>query len=719
MKRIFTLLLIGAFSISVNAQTEWCGTDEMLKEYHKANPEMARVFEADRLALGNTKIKSRKSNHKIVIPLVIHVVHYNGIGNISKAQILDGIRILNEDFNKLNADTSGIRPVFQNLSTSVDIEFRLAKIAPNRSCTEGITRTNSYLAMGPANRNAPKSLIGWDPFRYLNVWIVPQFNSPTLGGFAQFPGPGGGPNNTYGLIVKSDEWGTIGTGSQGSFGGRAITHEVGHCLELYHPFESFGAASGCGSLCQGTGDFVCDTPPQANDLGNSCSTTFNTCSNDASGGNSLNPNPFNSNVPDQIENFMGYGVGCQSMYTIGQKDRIERAIANYQILLSLTDTATQTYTGTQNGYNAPVCAPIAEILTFDRFVCQGGSLTFSDDSYGGPLTTYSWSFPGGTPSTSSLAQPTITYSTPGAYDVTLRISNSGGADSLTLTDYVHVDGATATYSGFNYNESFENATSFNNDWVVISPSGPPGWDRAAFAAKTGSACIWLNNLNNTYVTGKDQIVSPSIKMSDVLSPSISMDVAYRRKTSSSNDKLSLYASLDCGNTWTTILTTTPSFFAYDNSTATSNFFPTQGSQWRNVAIPTQFIPVSIRNADRVRFMIEVQYGNGNNFYVDDFKILGQPVGVEENAKEKTSNLTIYPNPAEDNFNLKYRPIKEQAQTSIYLQNVIGERVLTVFEGSMKNQEYKFLINSSDLPKGVYFLSIQNADERISKKIVIR
>ncbi len=715
MKRILTTFLSIALSFGLFAQSDWCGTMEMLENYHAENPEMARSFQQDILNIGKNNLVAQKSSNKIIVPVVIHVIHYNGIGNISRAQILDGMRILNEDFNKLNPDTSTIRSIFQNLSVSTDIEFRLARKDPNGNCTDGINRINSHLAMGPANRNAPKTLIQWDPFRYLNVWIVAAFNSPTLGGFAQFPSPSAGPANTYGLVVKSTEWGLIGTGSQGSFGGRAVTHEVGHCFELFHPFE--GGCGNAGGTCVNSGDFVCDVPPQINDLGNSCSTSFNTCANDAIGGSTQNPNPFSTNVPDMVENFMGYGIGCQVMYTGGQKTRMLNAMNSYAKLISLTDTANATFTGTNDGYVAPTCSPKAEVLSFDKFVCRGGTVSFTQDSYGDTIATYNWSFPGGTPSTSTQANPTITYNTAGNYDVTLRVSNAGGTDSVTLSNYVHVEGNTATYSGFNYTESFENATSFANDWVIISPSGAAAFDRANFVGKTGSSSLWLNNLNNVYVSGLDQAISPSIKMTDVLNPTLSIDVSYRRRTSSSNDKFNLKYSLDCGNSWGTILSTTPSFFAYDNSTQTSNFFPTQGSQWKNISIPSNFIPASVRNSDRVMFMLEVEHGDGNNFYFDDFKILGQATGAQEIKKEITE-LSIYPNPAKDQINLAYTPSQELAQTSIYLTNVVGERVLVVYEGAMSKTEYKFQIDSSVLPKGIYFMTIDGDDKRVTRKVVI-
>ena len=45
-----------------------------------------------------------------IIPVVVHVLHQGGPENISDAQILDAMRILNEDYNKQNADTIDVIP---------------------------------------------------------------------------------------------------------------------------------------------------------------------------------------------------------------------------------------------------------------------------------------------------------------------------------------------------------------------------------------------------------------------------------------------------------------------------------------------------------------------------------------------------------------------------------------------------------------------------------
>jgi len=728
MKRLVTLagfLFISSFAFSQthDHESEWCGTMPMMEQYFEANPEKRAQYEADQEALLNVKPRSQKSGHKTIIPVVIHVIHYNGEGNISDAQIADGMRILNEDFNKQNADTNTIRTVFQNLSVSMDIEFRLARIDPQGNCTNGIVRYNSYLAEGPANRNAPKFVSPqsqWDPFKYMNIWIVDDFNQPTLGGFAQFPGSG--PTNTYGFMVVDDEWGSIGTATAGSFAGRAVPHEMGHCFNLLHPFQrSNGFPNGCGSLCQSTGDRVCDTPPQIGTLNNQCP-TGSTCNNDATGGSAANPNPFTTNVPDMVENIMGYGIGCQVMMTPGQKSRMEAAFSFYPLLSSLTDTANATATGTSDNYVPPTCPPIAEVLSYDKFVCAGSSITFTEESYGGPRTTYSWSFPGGTPSVSNLAQPVITYNTAGTYDVVLRVSNAGGIDSLVLTDYVHVLGSNA-YSAFGYTEGFENDSIFDNEWVSISRTAGENpetiWERAAFASKTGSGSAWLKNFSSVYVGGVDQLISPAIDMTDVLNPNITFEVSYRRRATSNNDQIRFSASTNCGETWNNILSVGLSFYAFDNSTQpNSDFAPTQGNQWETVTIPSQVISNNIRNSDRVRFMIEVVHGDGNNVFIDDFAISGQPVGLDQQFVEEVETLRIFPNPTESMFNLVYNASKA-GQTNIALRNILGERVMDIYNGEMESQEYRFTVDGTGLSKGIYFLTIEGEEERITEKVIIK
>src|SRR5690606_31593797 len=66
------------------------------------------------------------------IPVVVHIIH-NGethATNISDEQVLSQIRVLNEDFNRENADATQTPADFLGVAGSLDIEFVLAKETP-------------------------------------------------------------------------------------------------------------------------------------------------------------------------------------------------------------------------------------------------------------------------------------------------------------------------------------------------------------------------------------------------------------------------------------------------------------------------------------------------------------------------------------------------------------------------------------------------------------
>ncbi|HIE15537.1 MAG TPA: PKD domain-containing protein, partial [Bacteroidales bacterium] len=86
----------------------------------------------------------------------------------------------------------------------------------------------------------------------------------------------------------------------------------------------------------------------------------------------------------------------------------------------------------------PYMPPVADFEGIPTLVNAGNSVNFTDLSYGGTPTSWSWSFSGGTPTTSTTQNPTITYNTPGYYDVTLTVTNSYGSDTKTKTNYIHV-----------------------------------------------------------------------------------------------------------------------------------------------------------------------------------------------------------------------------------------------------------------------------------------
>lgn len=255
----------------------------------------------------------RTQNEPRLIPVVVHVIHSGsplGSGtNIPESQILEQIRILNEDFRRTNADTVNTPLEFRPVAADANIEFVLAKQDPNGLPTNGIVRVQ-----GPKNTYSPDDgvLIGqisqWNPEEYLNIWVVPLVQ-PFIG-YASFPIsdlPGLNfspvPAITDGVTIDYRFFGRGGSATSASLG-RTATHEVGHYLGLRHIWGDGG--------CE-VDDFVTDTPLQDN--------SNSVCN--------ANLSRFSCGVSNMVQNYMDYTPdACMNIFTRGQVERFDVVLAN-------------------------------------------------------------------------------------------------------------------------------------------------------------------------------------------------------------------------------------------------------------------------------------------------------------------------------------------------------------------------------------------------------
>ena len=105
----------------------------------------------------------------LIIPVVFHIIHFNGPENISDAQIHDAVDVLNTNLRALNANIGDVIPEFEDLVADIEIEFRLAQRDPQGNCHPGINRVVSELTY--VGDDEMKQLIQWPRNKYLNVWV--------------------------------------------------------------------------------------------------------------------------------------------------------------------------------------------------------------------------------------------------------------------------------------------------------------------------------------------------------------------------------------------------------------------------------------------------------------------------------------------------------------------------------------------------------------------
>jgi len=82
-------------------------------------------------------------------------------------------------------------------------------------------------------------------------------------------------------------------------------------------------------------------------------------------------------------------------------------------------------------------APQASFTSSPSSICAGDSVLFTSTSIN--ATNYFWEFTGGNPSTSILQSQEVVYSTAGSYNVKLKVTGTGGSDSVLSNSYVIVN----------------------------------------------------------------------------------------------------------------------------------------------------------------------------------------------------------------------------------------------------------------------------------------
>lgn len=288
----------------------------------------------------------------ITIPVVVHVIHNGeavGTGsNISDAQVMSQIDVLNEDFRRLNVDAGNTPADFLPVAADAMIEFCLATVDPEGNPTNGINRYNggqaSYSISNLESNIKPNTI--WHPYFYFNIWCAPLQGG--LLGYAQFPDnsglqgmppdiPQNGIEATDGIVVRDFAFGTTGSATAPFDLGRTATHEAGHFFGLRHN----GGDGNCS-----VDDFVTDTPTQSGQNNNFVSDCSYPADNDCID----SPVDF----PDMFMNYMDYSDdGCMNLFTIGQKTRFDVVLTNSPRRLELV--------------NSQVCNGVPPDYPFDPF----------------------------------------------------------------------------------------------------------------------------------------------------------------------------------------------------------------------------------------------------------------------------------------------------------------------------------------------------------------
>ncbi|HCL46608.1 MAG TPA: hypothetical protein DHW55_05045 [Flavobacteriales bacterium] len=287
--------------VDKNVRERVCHTmgnlERLMHEKPKMSQRMALIEKQTEMHVRQVKANPAQHSQLVVtIPVVFHILYNTAAENISEAQVMSQMDILNEDFRRLNADQDNE----WSQAADTQIEFCLASQDPNGNPTDGILRVPTNLTSFGTNDAMKFTSQGgsdaWPASDYMNFWVCDLGSS--LLGYAQFPG---GPASTDGIVCNYTATGNTGTASAPFDLGRTATHEVGHYLNLRHIWGD----GGCGAS-----DFVDDTP-DSDGPNYGCALGSVACG-----------------TTDMVQNYMDYSDdACMNLFTQGQSDRMNALFA--------------------------------------------------------------------------------------------------------------------------------------------------------------------------------------------------------------------------------------------------------------------------------------------------------------------------------------------------------------------------------------------------------
>jgi plastocyanin len=664
----------GASSVS---EVKFCGQWSMTEAFFDAHPHLREQAEqaSEKLEKETTEFSDANRDELIIIPVVFHVIHYNGPENISDDQVLSAVSVMNRDFRKLNEDVSDVIDPFIELANDVEIEFRLAQRDPNGDCHIGINRILSQLTYDGGGE--VKDLIQWPRNSYLNIWVVE--NAAGAAGYSLYPssvnGNQGAGND--GIVVAHDYTGNIGTSN--NYRSRTLTHEAGHWMNLRHTWGNSnnpGEADNCDN-----DDNVDDTPL-------------------TSGWTSCNVNGETCGSLDNVQNYMEYSY-CGRMFSTGQGNRMRTAMySNVAQRNQLWTSQNLEETGVLEG---PILCE-ARFSASRQTICAGDSVQFFDNSYHG-VTAWNWTF--GDCQAGVGENPWNQFLEPGLYDVTLTVSNESGEESLTQVAFIQVLPAGALALPFS--DDFE-ADNLSSDWFTVDVGlDGEGWELTSAASVSGSQSIKIQNWSNLIEFNSDQLVSSSMDMSAAEEIHISYKWAYCYKGTNedddeTDDRLKVYASPDCGETWSLRrmhrgYTDLPSAPPHPFS-----FTPNGPDEWNSY---TLVLPYEQFFTGNFRMMFEFESLLGNNIFLDDVNIeVFTASDLLERERLQGIPLEVFPNPASGSAWLEFQTGMPHKQVQIDLLDMTGRLVESVFSGFMAPGMQRLPVGISNPRSGAYIVSVK-------------
>ena len=362
-------------------------------------------------------------------------------------------------------------------------------------------------------------------------------------------------------------------------------------------------------------------------------------------------------------------------------------------------------------------------------VSIGGTVHFTDNSWGAQLVSWNWEFEGGTPATSTAQNPTVTYSEAGSFGVRLTVTNADGeSNTKYLPNYISVvesynmQNATITtcdamfYDNGGPDANYSNGLDLTMTFMPATPGGIIEVTFQSFETESNYDFLYVYDGTSTSAPQIGQAHSGNDSPRTVTATNPQGALTFRFTSDSSVNKIGWAAAVHCTGVvdplevWaspdqdTIYISETNTLYA--SAIGGLGNYTYSWSPADNLDDPTAQTPVfTPTEAGEFTYTVTVSDGEETASASVSFIVIDN-MNVEENGE---ATVSLYPNPASSTVYIKGVNNSDNLKVSVI--NLQGQVVLQ----SVNTLE----INVSKIESGIYFIKIDCDGQQYLKKFVVK
>jgi len=370
---------------------------------------------------------------------------------------------------------------------------------------------------------------------------------------------------------------------------------------------------------------------------------------------------------------------------------------------------------------------VADFTVDATAVAIGGTVHFTDNSWGAQLVSWNWEFEGGTPATSTTQNPTVTYNEAGTFGVRLTVTNADGeSDTKYMPNYISVveaynmqNGTVTTCDAMFYDDggptnNYGNNKDLTMTFLPATEGGIIEVEFQSFDTESNYDFLYIYDGTSTSAAQIGQY-SGGNNPGTVTATNPEGAITFRFTSDNSVNREGWAAHVHCLGVSNPLEATAYASHdqislsgtntLYVSAAGGSGSYTYSWSPADNLDDATSQTPVfTPTEAGEYTYTVTVSDGTETTSASVTFTVIDD-TNVDELGSE---NVMVYPNPASSVINIK--GLNGFANLEVKVVNLQGQVVMVV-DNSLE-------INVKDIESGIYFLNINCDGNQIIKRIVV-